>query len=101
MKKYILTGVNGLAFGLYTNSLALGLRVDFFKVDVTLSTGTLPGSLPCWSLVTIFSSWGGTCPCFLGSLTGPSTDSPELRLKSWPNFRNSACCSSRPINVTQ
>lgn len=30
--------MKGLALGLYTNSFALGLRVDFFSVDETLST---------------------------------------------------------------
>ena len=34
----VLTGTKTLAFGLSTNSFALGLRLDFFKVSDTLST---------------------------------------------------------------
>lgn len=43
-------GVNGLALGLYTNSLAFGLRVDFFRVDDSFST-SCPPSFPLLGVV--------------------------------------------------
>jgi len=95
-RNVILTGVYCLGVGLYTNSLALGLRVDFLSVDATLSTGLPPGSPPCWSLFVAPSSGDCNCPCFLQSLAPTSPVSTVLNLKSCPNFFSSACCSSRP-----
>lgn len=79
------TGVKGLAEGFNTNSLALGLRVDFLRVLVTLSTSPLESS-----------AGPGVIGLGAGEADGVgllSTGS-SASLKSLPNFLRSCNCSS-------